>query len=77
MMTIQAVYNNWLRRFEDIKASLPEHATPSEWVSVVQLTSVHHVRSATIQALVKQGHLEHRSTDGFGPEVRITRKDET
>lgn len=72
---INAIRNNFHRKFTEDKARLsdfyPENAFPSEWVGVCTLVSVHHVRSATIHALVKGGILEQRSTDGWGPEVRI------
>lgn len=43
---------------------------PSPWISVVTLTNTHHLRRATIKALVAKGFLEERPTDGWGPEVK-------
>lgn len=49
-------------------------AKPCKWVSVVALRRAYPgIRRDTLEALVKAGSLLRRSTDGFGPEVLVTR----
>lgn len=50
------------------------NSRPSEWVSVVSFCRAFSAtKPATIRALVKAGELLQRSTDGFGPEILVTR----
>ncbi len=69
---VRAVRDLYARRFyAELAKDLPANATPSEWVSVNALTSVHHVLFSTVRALVKKGFLLQRPTDGFGNEVKL------
>lgn len=69
---INAIRNNWFRRFrEDYPDAAAEQQRPSEWVSVIALTTTHKVQARTIRALVRAGLVERRDGNGFGPEVRV------
>lgn len=50
-----------------------ENPRASQWVSIAALARAFSFRLATVRALVKAGELLKRSTDGFGPEVLVTR----
>lgn len=72
---INAVRNNWFRRFrEDYPDAAATGQTPSEWVSVIALTTTHKVQPRTIRALVRAGLVDRRVEDGFGAYVRIPKE---
>ncbi len=77
LLTIKVVHDLFVKRFHDDKLAdlFPgENVTPSEWSLVATLEQTHKIHYRIIDALVKKGFLEKRSTDGFGPEVRLVKK---
>ncbi len=73
LQKVRGVRDMFTNRFREefARGEHPANATPSEWVSVNTLTSVHHVLFSTVRALVKKGFLLQRPTDGFGNEVKL------